>query len=146
MKDVKKTVRKSVKKVSRVLSLLMTALVFTLLVGVTASAAEVEPAVVSAANTGSVTLNVPTLRPLTANGPSANTGIDEVDTMFDNLIGFVGGVARVIGIALVIFGVVSFGIALANHDPGQRAQGLMALAGGVVVFFAPNIITFLQGM
>lgn len=146
MKDVKKIVRKNVKKVSRFLSLLMTALVFTLLVSVTVSAAEVEPAVAPAANTGAVTLNVPTLRPLTANGPSANTGIDEVDAMFDNLIGFVGGVARVIGIALVIFGVVSFGIALANHDPGQRAQGLMALAGGVVVFFAPNIITFLQGM
>lgn len=146
MKDVKKIVRKNAKKVSRFLSLLMTALVFTLLVSVTVSAAEVEPAVEPAANTGSVTLNVPTLRPLTANGPSANTGIDEVDAMFDNLIGFVGGVARVIGIALVIFGVVSFGIALANHDPGQRAQGLMALAGGVVVFFAPNIITFLQGM
>ena len=146
MKDVKKTVRKSVKKGSRVLSLMMTALVFTFLVGVTASAAEVEPAAVPAANAASVTLTVPTLRPLTGNEPSANTGISEVDTMFDNLIGFVGGVARVIGIALVIFGAVSFGIALANHDPGQRAQGLMALAGGVVVFFAPNIVMFLQGM
>lgn len=146
MKDVKKTVRKSVKKASRVWSLLMTALVFTFLVGVTASAEEAEPAVASAANATSVTLTVPTLRPLSANGPSANTGISEVDTMFDNLIGFVGGVARVVGIAMVIFGVVSFGIALANHDPGQRAQGLMALAGGVVVFFAPNIVAFLQGM
>ena len=146
MKDVKKNVRKSVKKASRALSLMMTALVFTFLVGVTASAAEVEPAAVPAANAASVTLTVPTLRPLTGNGPSANTGISEVDTMFDNLIGFVGGVARVIGIALVIFGAVSFGIALANHDPGQRAQGLMALAGGVVVFFAPNIVMFLQGM
>lgn len=146
MKDVKKNVRKSVKKASRVLSLMMTALVFTFLVGVTASAAEVEPAAVPATNAASVTLTVPTLRPLTGNGPSANTGISEVDTMFDNLIGFVGGVARVIGIALVIFGAVSFGIALANHDPGQRAQGLMALAGGVVVFFAPNIVMFLQGM
>ena len=146
MKDVKKNVRKSAKKASRVLSLMMTALVFTFLVGVTASAAEVEPAAVPAANAASVTLTVPTLRPLTGNGPSANTGISEVDTMFDNLIGFVGGVARVIGIALVIFGAVSFGIALANHDPGQRAQGLMALAGGVVVFFAPNIVMFLQGM
>lgn len=146
MKDVKKNVRKSVKKVSRVLSLLMTALIFTFLVGVTASAAEVGSAVTPAANAASVTLTVPTVRPLSANGPSANTGISEVDTMFDNLIGFVGGVARVVGIALVIFGVVSFGIALANHDPGQRAQGLMALAGGVVVFFAPNIVAFLQGM
>ena len=146
MKDVKKTVRKSVKKVSRVLSLMITALIFTCLVGVTASAAEVEPAVVPTANAASITLSVPTLRTLTTHGPSANTGISEVDAMFDNLIGFVSGIARVIGIALVIFGVGSFGIALANHDPGQRAQGLMALAGGVVVFFAPNIITFLQGM
>ena len=146
MKEVRRAAKKAMKKARKIVSLLMTAMALTLLVGVTASAAEKEPAVVPSVDSTSVTLTVPTLRPLTANGPSANTGISEVDAMFDNLIGFVSGVARVIGIALVIFGAVSFGIALANHDPGQRAQGLMALAGGVVVFFAPNIISFLQGM
>ena len=146
MKEVRRAAKKTMKKARKIVSLLMTAMALTLLVGVTASAAEKEPAVVPSVESTSVTLTVPTLRPLTANGPSANTGISEVDAMFDNLIGFVSGVARVIGIALVIFGAVSFGIALANHDPGQRAQGLMALAGGVVVFFAPNIISFLQGM
>ena len=146
MKEVRRAAKKTMKKARKIVSLLMTAMALTLLVGVTASAAEKEPAVVPSVDSTSVTLTVPTLRPLTANGPSANTGISEVDAMFDNLIGFVSCVARVIGIALVIFGAVSFGIALANHDPGQRAQGLMALAGGVVVFFAPNIISFLQGM
>lgn len=143
MKDVKKTLKETAKKAKRMVCLMMTALFFTLLVGMTASAAELEPAAPMPEAT-SVSLTVPTLLPLTATGPAADTGIDEVDAMFDNLIGFISGIVRIVGVALVIFGAVSFGIALANHDPGQRAQGLMSLAGGVVVFFAPSIIQFLQ--
>lgn len=146
MKDVKKTLKETAKKAKRMVCLMMTALFFTLLVGMTASAAELEPAASPAVEAASVSLTVPTLLPLTATGPAADTGIDEVDAMFDNLIGFISGIVRIVGVALIIFGAVSFGIALANHDPGQRAQGLMSLAGGVVVFFAPSIIQFLQGV
>ena len=143
MKDVKKALKETAKKSRRIACFVMTALFFTILVGMTASAAELEPAAPMPEAT-SVSLTVPTLLPLTATGPAADTGIDEVDAMFDNLIGFISGIVRIVGVALVIFGAVSFGIALANHDPGQRAQGLMSLAGGVVVFFAPSIIQFLQ--
>lgn len=146
MKDVKKTLKETAKKAKRMVCLMMTALFFTLLVGMTASAAELEPAASPAVEAASVSLTVPTLLPLTATGPAADTGIDEVDAMFDNLISFISGIVRIVGVALIIFGAVSFGIALANHDPGQRAQGLMSLAGGVVVFFAPSIIQFLQGV
>lgn len=146
MKDVKKTLKETAKKAKRMVCLMMTALFFTLLVGMTASAAELELAASPAVEAASVSLTVPTLLPLTATGPAADTGIDEVDAMFDNLIGFISGIVRIVGVALIIFGAVSFGIALANHDPGQRAQGLMSLAGGVVVFFAPSIIQFLQGV
>ena len=143
MKDIIKALNESADKTKKLACLAITALFFTLLVGVTASAAELEPAAPMPEAT-SVSLTVPTLFPLTATGPAADTGIDEVDAMFDNLIGFISGIVRIVGVALVIFGAVSFGIALANHDPGQRAQGLMSLAGGVVVFFAPSIIQFLQ--
>lgn len=143
MKDIKKALKETADKTKKLACLAITALFFTLLVGVTASAAELEPAAPMPEAT-SVSLTVPTLFPLTATGPAADTGIDEVDAMFDNLIGFISGIVRIVGVALVIFGAVSFGIALANHDPGQRAQGLMSLAGGVVVFFAPSIIQFLQ--
>ena len=143
MKDLKKALKETAKKARRIACFVMTALFFTLLVGMTASAAELEPAA-PMPEASSVSLTVPTLLPLTATGPAADTGIDEVDAMFDNLIGFISGIVRIVGVALVIFGAVSFGIALANHDPGQRAQGLMSLAGGVVVFFAPSIIQFLQ--
>ena len=143
MKDIKKALKETADKTKKLACLAITALFFTLLVGMTASAAELESAAPMPEAT-SVSLTVPTLLPLTATGPAADTGIDEVDAMFDNLIGFISGIVRIVGVALVIFGAVSFGIALANHDPGQRAQGLMSLAGGVVVFFAPSIIQFLQ--
>lgn len=143
MKDVKKALKETVKKARRIVCFVMTALFFTFLVGMTASAAELEPTAPTLEATA-VSLTVPTLLPLTATGPAADTGIDEVDAMFDNVLSFISGVVRIVGVAFVIFGAVSFGIALANHDPGQRAQGLMSLAGGVVVFFAPSIVQFLQ--
>lgn len=146
MKDIKKALKETADKTKKLACLAITALFFTLLVGMTASAAEMEPTATPTLEATSVSLTVPTLLPLKATGPAADTGIDEVDAMFDNLIGFISGIVRIVGVALIIFGVVSFGIALANHDPGQRAQGLMSLAGGVVVFFAPSIIQFLQGV
>ena len=62
--------------------------------------------------------------------------------MFDNLIDFIGGVVKVVGVVAVLFGVVQLGLSIANHDPSQRAQGFLFIAGGVIVFFAPELISF----
>ena len=43
---------------------------------------------------------------------------------------------RAIGLILLGFGVVQVGLSLKSHDPSQRANGFLTLAGGVIITFA----------
>ena len=45
----------------------------------------------------------------------------------------------------VTFGVVQVGLSLKSHDPSQRANGFLALAGGVIITFAKEILTLITG-
>ena len=42
-------------------------------------------------------------------------------------------------------GVVQVGLSFQSHDPSQRAQGFLTLAGGLVVTFAKEILTLITG-
>ena len=52
---------------------------------------------------------------------------------------------RAIGMILLGFGVVQIGLSLKSHDPSQRANGFLTLAGGVVITFAKEILTLITG-
>ena len=41
---------------------------------------------------------------------------------------------------LLGFGIVQIGLALKGHDASQRAQGFMTFFGGVVIYFAKDIL------
>ena len=43
------------------------------------------------------------------------------------------------------FGIVQIGMSLKSHDPSQRANGIMTLAGGVVITFAKEILSLITG-
>ena len=43
------------------------------------------------------------------------------------------------------FGIVQIGLSLKSHDPSQRANGFLTLAGGVVITFAKEILTLITG-
>ena len=139
MKNTKNTMKKTVKKAMKLMQVAMVALVLTISVGMTASASELQPVLTASPTTTTAAIGLPGTMLLTS-----NTGIPEVDTMFDNLIDFMGGVVKVVGVVAVLFGVVQLGLSIANHDPSQRAQGFLFIAGGVIVFFAPELISFLQ--
>lgn len=53
---------------------------------------------------------------------------------------FVFAAIKAIGIILLGFGIVQIGLSLKSHDPGQRAQGIMAFFGGVMIAFAKEIL------
>jgi sulfite exporter TauE/SafE len=55
------------------------------------------------------------------------------------------GLIRAIGLILLGFGVVQIGLSLKGHDPSQRANGFMTFAGGIVIFFAREILTLITG-
>ena len=57
-------------------------------------------------------------------------------TVINNLSDFIFGLIRAVGMILLGFGVVQIGLSLKSHDPSQRANGFLTLAGGVVITFA----------
>ena len=52
---------------------------------------------------------------------------------------------RAVGMIILGFGVVQVGMSLKSHDPTQRANGIMTLAGGIVITFAKEILSIITG-
>lgn len=63
----------------------------------------------------------------------------------NNFSDFVFGLIKAIGLILLGFGVVQVGLSLKSHDPSQRANGFLTLAGGIVIFFAKEILGIITG-
>lgn len=83
---------------------------------------------------------------ITAFGTTAfAAGGDDPLTVINNLSVFIFGLIRAIGLILLGFGIVQIGLSLKSHDPSQRANGFMTLAGGVVITFAKEILTLITG-
>jgi hypothetical protein len=66
-------------------------------------------------------------------------------TVVNNLSDFIFGMIRAIGLILLGFGIVQIGLSLKSHDPSQRANGFMTLAGGVIITFAKEILNLITG-
>lgn len=60
--------------------------------------------------------------------------------VINNLSTFIFGLIRAVGLILLGFGVVQIGLSLKSHDPSQRANGFLTLAGGVIITFAKEIL------
>jgi len=75
---------------------------------------------------------------------ASSTGGSPV-TVINNLQTFMFQVIRAVGMILLGFGVVQIGLSLKSHDPGQRANGFLTLAGGVIIMFAKEILDLITG-
>ena len=69
---------------------------------------------------------------------------DDPLTVISNLSTFIFGLIRAIGLILLGFGVVQIGLSLKSHDPSQRANGFLTLAGGVIITFAKEILDLIM--
>ncbi|MBR3294927.1 MAG: glutamyl-tRNA amidotransferase [Clostridia bacterium] len=65
--------------------------------------------------------------------------------IINNLSDFLFSLIRAVGMILLGFGVVQVGLSLKSHDPSQRANGFMTLAGGLVITFAKEILALITG-
>lgn len=63
----------------------------------------------------------------------------------DNLSNFIFGLIRAIGMILLGFGIMQIGLSLKSHDPSQRANGFLTVAGGIIIVFAKEILTLITG-
>ncbi len=66
-------------------------------------------------------------------------------TVVNNFSDFMFGLIRAIGMILLGFGIVQVGLSLKSHDPSQRANGFMTVAGGIVITFAKEILNIIVG-
>ena len=66
-------------------------------------------------------------------------------TVVENLSDFIFSLIRAIGIILLGFGIVQVGMSLKSHDPSQRANGFLTLAGGIIIAFAKEILNLILG-
>ena len=70
---------------------------------------------------------------------------DDPIQVVNNLSDFIFGLIRAVGLIMLGFGIVQVGLSLKSHDPSQRANGFLTLAGGVVITFAKEILNLIIG-
>ena len=70
---------------------------------------------------------------------------DDPLNVVNNLSDFIFGLIRAVGIILLAFGVLQLGISFKSHDPSARANGMLTVAGGIVITFTKEILTLITG-
>lgn len=78
-------------------------------------------------------------------GAAFASGGDDPIAVVNNLSNFIFGLIRAVGIILLAFGVLQLGISLKSHDPSARANGMLTIAGGIVITFTKEILNLITG-
>lgn len=71
--------------------------------------------------------------------------VDDPVGVVNNLSTFIFGLIRAVGLILLGFGIVQVGLSLKSHDPSQRANGFLTVAGGIIITFAKEILNLIVG-
>ena len=66
-------------------------------------------------------------------------------TVVNNLSDFIFSAIKAIGIIILGWGIVQVGLSFQSHDPSQRSNGFLTLAGGVIITFAKEILNLIVG-
>ena len=66
-------------------------------------------------------------------------------TVINNLSDFIFDLIRAVGLILLGWGIVQVGLSFQSHDPSQRSNGFLTLAGGVIITFAKEILDLIVG-
>ena len=76
--------------------------------------------------------------------PAAATCGDPL-AVVNNLSEFIFSLIRAIGLILLGWGIVQVGLSLQSHDPSQRSNGFLTLAGGIIITFTKEILNLITG-
>ena len=64
----------------------------------------------------------------------------DAETAINNMSDIIFGIIKSIGVILAGWGLVQVGMSFQSHDPSQRSQGFLCLAGGLIIVFARSIL------
>ena len=66
-------------------------------------------------------------------------------SVVNNLSEFIFSLIRAVGLVLLGYGILQVGLSLQSHDPSQRSNGMLTIAGGIVIAFTKEILTLITG-
>ena len=75
--------------------------------------------------------------------PSPIFAASDPISVVNNLSNFIFGFIRAVGLILLGWGIVQVGLSFQSHDPSQRSNGFLTLAGGIVITFAKEILNLI---
>lgn len=61
-------------------------------------------------------------------------------TAINNLSDMLFNIAKVVGGIMILYSMFQVGTSLSSHDPSQRLNGVLTFVGGILIFFAKEII------
>ena len=76
--------------------------------------------------------------------PAMAAGTDPL-SIVNSLSDFIFNIIKAIGVIILGWGIAQAGLSFQSHDAPQRSNGLPTLAGGIVNFFAKEILTLITG-
>lgn len=63
----------------------------------------------------------------------------------NNLSEFVFAAIKAVGLVVGGLGLLQLGMSVQSHDPSQRTQGLLCVLGGLLIYFAKDILDLITG-
>ena len=76
--------------------------------------------------------------------PASAEGGDPV-TVVNNLSDLIFDLIKAVGGIVIGWSIVQVGLSTQSHDPSQRSSGILTALGGIIVFFAKEILTLIAG-
>lgn len=67
----------------------------------------------------------------------------DMGSIGDRFVSVIVWAARIIGIGLMAWGGISFGLSFSAHDASQKKNGITEFLSGLVIFFLPYLINYL---
>ena len=70
---------------------------------------------------------------------------DDPLAVVNKLSEFIFSLIRAVGLILLGYGILQVGLSFQSHDPSQRSNGILTIAGAIVVTFTKEILTLITG-
>ncbi|BFL39182.1 hypothetical protein [Clostridia bacterium UC5.1-1D1] len=67
--------------------------------------------------------------------------LDAINSLSD----FIFSIIKAVGLIIAGWGVVQFGMSVQSHDPSQRTQGILCVLGGLLIYFAKDVLDLITG-
>ena len=76
---------------------------------------------------------------------AANNVTNDALDAVSNLSTLIFSLIRAVGLILLGYGILQVGLSFQSHDPSQRSNGILTIAGGIIIVFTKEILDLITG-